>query len=614
MGLPTTEREFLRAAFAAAFALDKIPTPLGGGGDVSPTVAIVDFMQYVKYIPPDIATKSAVLQYFVSKISHLMLNKHRSTLTTMIVVVDGEPLDVKRMIEHKKRYKNVSVYKSEGGKKRYLPRNSEDLMPREWIRFAGSYKLLRRELYPELFNAFITCRYFTPLPGQTLILSGFPGRSRWETVYNNHLGGGTTPSGVSPWDARTSTEGQVLVVAPWTDLPITRTMEQEDPDLYNRVYYVKNIPPCQQYPKGALERAEWKEACASNVPGTFGANGLAEADVRLFYYDHWFQNEHIIFYINDGDVFSIGLLYASERCTAISPHTGQYVFRNQHTVCLPYKKGKKKKKGVAEKEVPAAPAAGKEEYVNLNILYQLVRSYPQLQGVQNPVASFVFLLIMAETDFFKDFLKGMGAQKVIWKVFFENAQLLSHLVQLSDDGVPRSTRTPRTAIMDEDMFRQFIYYCYLEKHKNSVGGRPTFSELQKATQVDAKGKPKADEAYYLPDRNRIRLWCRQVEWNLLYWKNGPLGHFPNPFEMWYDLPYYPYWKDPAGKPVMVDVVATRPKPVDWVYAQHMYAHRKRPTAAAARGGKGGGGGKKRARVAEEIQKRVLDEFEHHVKE
>lgn len=83
--------------------------------------------------------------------------------------------------------------------------------------------------------------------------------------------------------------------------------------------------------------------------------------------------------------------------------------------------------------------------------------------------------------------------------------------------------------------------------------------------IDAKGKPKEDVEYHLPNRNKIRLWCRQIEWNLLYWKNGPLGHAPDPFEMWYDLPYYPYWKDSTtNKPIMVDVVSSKRKPVDMV--------------------------------------------------
>ena len=90
--------------------------------------------------------------------------------------------------------------------------------------------------------------------------------------------------------------------------------------------------------------------------------------------------------------------------------------------------------------------------------------------------------------------------------------------------------------------------------------------------------------------------------------------------MWYDLPYFPYWKDPQGKTVLTDVVATRPKPVDLVYAQHMYAHSRRlkqqqrksvqpPPPPPIK--------KKRQREeqqrAEAVQKRVLDACEGYTK-
>ena len=77
----------------------------------------------------------------------------------------------------------------------------------------------------------------------------------------------------------------------------------------------------------------------------------------------------------------------------------------------------------------------------------------------------------------------------------------------------------------------------------------------------------------MPDRNTIRLWFRQILWNARYWKNGPLGHYPNPFEYWYDLPYYPYQRLPDGKYKMTNVVSSIPKPVDTVFNQHLYAYR-----------------------------------------
>lgn len=103
------------------------------------------------------------------------------------------------MVEHKERYKNINVFSAKEAP--LLPKRGSDLIPTEWIRFAGNYKLLQRELYPELFNCFMDCRFFTPKPGQSIILSGFPGRSEWETIYEN-----------ASWDRPTNNDGRVLMV------------------------------------------------------------------------------------------------------------------------------------------------------------------------------------------------------------------------------------------------------------------------------------------------------------------------------------------------------------------------------------------------------------------
>ncbi len=572
MGLPTAERDFLRKAFGASFGF-KVK------GD--PTVAIVDFMQYVKVVPDGIATKDAMIAYFVNKIKFLLFQPG-STLKVVIVLVDGKPQPVKRMVEHAERYKNVNVYNAKEAP--LLPKRGIDLIPKEWIRFAGNYKLLQRELYPELFNAFMDCRHFTPRPGQSIILSGFPGRSEWETI-----------CGDASWDRPTNNKGKVLMVKTWRpeELPLTSAREKADPDLYHRVYVLENVAPCAEFPQGALRRAEWED----------GKNAISEADLRMFYFEHWYQNEHVMFILNDGDIFSIGALYAYERLVAIQPN-GTYVFRNQHSICMPYKKTKDNE-FFAEDNVP------KHEYIDLNKFYELVNEYEPMKkaGVQNPVLTLVFLLVMAGSDFFKDFLKGMGSQTVVWKVFFANIIVFTHMVQLSQ-GVPGSTRTRRTIVVDEDLFMQFIYYCYLEKYektelKKRKVNKLTFKQLKERTLVDAKGNAKEDADYHLPNRNKIRLWCRQVEWNLLYWKNGPLGHVPDPFEMWYDLPYFPYWRDAKNKnkPIMVDVVASRPKPVDTVYEQNLYRTRILK--------------KKRPRESEDEvavrQQAVIDRFEHRVK-
>ena len=633
MGLGTDERKFLRAQFGPAFSFT-----LPSDGSVQrphPSVVIVDFMQWVKSMPSTVTTHVHCIMYLVSFVKRLMFQI--PGVRTVIVCVDGKPTPVKRMVEHAGRYKDKNVFRAVPGLA-YFPQNEGDLIPTDWIRFAGNYKLLRRELYPLLFNAFMQ---LTPQPGQTLILSGFPGQSRPVSAR----------PGAATWEAHVHhKQGTMLEVHLWEkgELPITKEMEKADPDLYHRVYLIENVTPCAAYPEGAMRRAEWVEA----------KNDISEADIRIFWFEHWFQqDQHILFSINDGDVFSIALLYAYERLLSIERSSApsasstsfaasstsfasgagappaKYTFRNRHTIMLPYKQ-------VEGQEFFAADQVPKYEYVDVNRFYELVCEYAPLKdAVLHPVPTLVFLLILSGSDFFASFLKGIGTQTVVWKVFFANIAIFSHLVQISQ-GVMPGTRTPREVVLDEDLFIKFARFCMLEKHegpllkklprvKKPAGnnkGKTTasvlasdvpvnltvsYTALQHKMAHDAKGKPKEDTAYHMPPINTLRLKCRQVKWNIKYWKNGPLGHVPSPFETWNGVPYYPYVKDERGKYHMCDVVAPWQQPVDMTMEQHLYRTRvlgkKRPRDYAA-------ADEQQARAEELVkrQARVVATFGHHV--
>jgi hypothetical protein len=558
MGLPTFARKYLKETYATAFSYS--PT-----GD--PTVCVYDLMKDVKHMPDEITTLDDVLHYLVNKVKTFMMNT--PNLRVMIVCVDRKPPPVKRMVTHAGRYKNKDVFEAKNGP--YLPMKAQGLIPTPWIRFAGNYKLLQRELYPRLFNAFMDGNHIVPKPGQMLVLHGFPAFSEWITIYKQHSN-----------HINTNERGQIKQVHFWKadlELPITKDMERADPDLYNRIYVFENVPPCQQFPQGYLRKEEWLEA----------KNNINESDGAMFFYDHWFQNENIMLVCNDGDVFSYGLLYSSERVTA------QNTFRNNHIICLPYKKTK-------DNEWFAPDQIPRYEYVDLNRLYILIKDDASMMaaGVQNHVLTMVFLLILAGSDFFKEYMKGLGAEAVLWKVFFFNLKMFSHMVQ-SSKGVTASTRTPRTIVLDEDLFRIFTHYCYVHKYgkparKKSKTDDLTYEILEEHCKTGAKAEKDAD--YHMPDRNKIRLWCRQIEWNLLYYKNTPFGneHSPNPFEEWDGLPYYPYIKEgEGGKPQMVDVVAAKRKPIDEVYAQHMYATKQKSSTVIPE-------------VSEEQKKKVIQTY------
>lgn len=67
--------------------------------------------------------------------------------------------------------------------------------------------------------------------------------------------------------------------------------------------------------------------------------------------------------------------------------------------------------------------------------------------------------------------------------------------------------------------------------------------------------------------------CRQIDWNLNYILNGWRNIYIDPFEEYEGKPYYGYKKDP--KITIVDVVATKQKPVDEVYKKHFWKRKQK---------------------------------------
>lgn len=543
MGLESWTKERLIDWFRKAFDFD-----LKG----LPTTCILDMMQFIKAIPDDIITLNDLVTFFVSIVMALF-NKYPS-LVRIIVCVDraGIHSPVKAAVTHTKRYKGIDVldHKKPGG---YLPKKGIDPIPTPWINFAANGLLLRRELYPRIFNAFMGNPNLKLGAGKTVVLHGFPGRSTMVRVRPNYLGNGTGDSG-----------GMAEQVRLWMnkELPITAEDEARDPDLYNRVYFIQHIPPCPEWPKGCIRQIEWKEA----------KNSIGEADLAIMFYDHFFPNETQLIIINDGDVFPIALMYASER------HMSNNTFRNQQFIRLPYKK-KKGNEFFGENNVP------KFQYVDVNELYCQVNNDKRMlkAGVQNRIATMVFLLIMSGTDFFKGHMKGIGAEKCIWPTFFSKLELFSHLIQ-SPKGVEPHTRTQRDIVIDEDAFRNFVRFCYVNKYGKSArkqaklkaGDLLTVKLL--ASRVNKLKKAKTDPAYRFPDRNTIRMWSRQLLWQALYWKNGPKGvkFTPDPFEVYQGLPYYGFERDPETKKLrMAGFVCVHPKPVDESMAQHLMKNQEK---------------------------------------
>lgn len=546
MGLPTEGRDFLRSRYPAAVSY-KRPQP-------GPGVVVYDLMKDVKAIPEDIQTLDGVLFFLTGQVKRYLENR-QFPIKVIIVMVDRAPPPVKEIMTRRKRYENMNILSEKEGP--HLPVKVTNLIPRPWMSFAGNYKLMQRELYPRLFNAFMDGQHVVPNPGQTIILHGFPGMEEWVPIHNPRAYQGV------PEDGENNMRKQIHFWRESSELPLTEERELKDPHLYNRVYVIENVPPSPQWPNGLMRQEEWLEA----------RNDISESDAAMFFYDHWFQNQDILVVCNDGDVFLYEIMYSYERIKA-----GENVMRNNHILALPFKK-KRDEFGVLEAMRERDPSALRYEYWDSNILYGLIQEDEAFMeaGVQNHELTLAFMLLLPGSDFFpKSAFKGMSCTKILWPVFLSCLPMFSHLVQLSKALRPH-TRTARTPVLDEDAFREFTHMCYIERH--GKGARKTAKRKKGDTGLrkrelkrhcaESKSAQK-DPLYQLPDRNTIRMWSRMLEWNILYYKRAPLGnarvHLPNPFEKWHDLPYYPYIIDPDTQEYEVtNVVSAIQKPVDEVY-------------------------------------------------
>lgn len=536
MGLPTFVREWLKTRYLHCFkfSLDGVPT-----------VAIKDLMEDIKFIPPDAnySTVGDVVGYFVSKIKAILF-KPGTSIRTLIVMVDRAPPPIKRLVTHGPRYKGKDVLSAEEGP--YLGAHDTDLLfDGPWIRFAGNYKLLQRELYPRLFNALMTLQV---KPGQMLILHGFPGYTEWTTVHYQHA-----------YSTVGNGRGQVLQVHTWctaSELPLTEARERNDPDLYNRVFINEHVAPCAEHPRGFIRREEWAEA----------RNDIAEADAAMFYYDHWFGNENVLLMCNDGDVFIYGLLYAYERLVQANN-----TFRNQHHLRIPFKV----KKGTEYFGTGPVPPY---EYVDFNALYVAVNEDPIMRaaGMQHNVASLCFLMILAETDFFKGHMKGLGKDTIVWTTFMDHLRFFTHLVQMSKGVVPDS-RTPRTSIIDADLFIQFVNLCYAEKYTSKKKSKEDQTHEQIEATCNATKNAQKDPDYCMPSTETKRVWYARAKWNFEYIVNTLRGnqHSPDPFKQLDGQSYYGYVRLPDGSAAVAERVCDRDyEAVDEVFAQHLLKNRK----------------------------------------
>ena len=373
--------------------------------------------------------------------------------------------------------------------------------------FSSDARNLRREIYPLIVNELLM--YAPPIQGQRIILNGLP----YKTVK-------ITPDDAK-WEHGTSIEGDEdtrVRVVQWDqeDLPIP-FLEQE----YHKVFEIVAMPPNMNQPCGWIKISE-------NVDMR---NDIHEADNSVFFFGQFFPQSNQMIIINDGDAIPIGLMRVSEDYRGSSLHRPITILRT------PNKSPKEKHK---------------YDYTNLTQLYSEVSDWDLMKrnGVQNPVMTLNFLIIICGTDFFEKPCFGIGPMETntnvgIWGTFMKNIRMYSHLVQLFVYGGQRDPTQQRRVVVDEDMFKMFIHKCYFEKHmKNKDHGSLRDLEII-CSKKAKKSKLKIEKnraRLNLPSDEQIKVWCRHITWNLQYWMNACRNIYIDPFEKINDMSYYGFEK------------------------------------------------------------------------
>jgi hypothetical protein len=410
--------------------------------------------------------------------------------------------------------------------------NLEDLdapLP-DWNRFSSDNRNLRQILYPIMMNWMLD---YIPPAGKTVLISGLPCNRRMiaerQMDYNS--------TGANQVRGNVTTRE---ILTPWLlgNLPLPADTDT------SAVVMIRGIPPCPQYPTGHLLQQVVPEM----------RNDIHEADNAIFFFSKFFPDLPIhVACINDGDGISIGLLRAYEDFRG-----GQQPLQEQW-LALPVR-GQQ----VQEDRI---------EYVNLTLMVQKIESHPNFiaKGIQSPIATIVFMVILAGTDFFDgEFCFGIGHRtdwkdddakrskqtKGIWDTFLDRLDMFHHMVQYYVNVRNYSGEEERRIVLDEDLFAIFTKMCYTNKYEVSAKGKP----------IEVHCAKFKDPRKHFPNDQLIQRWARQIGWNLNYWANAWRGIYIDPFERYLGESYWGYTKDSG----IVNVVASKQKPLDEVHKRHMW--------------------------------------------
>lgn len=578
MGLPSWVRDQLRMRYATAFSYD-IPQY---------QMISIDNMQFLKGTLPDWVTTLKTLRSFILSKPDQQF-KSRTGCMVVVMCFDRESPAVKKLVVHKKRYeircdkckthapqemqrgvvagdemfspecergcKDKQIMWAEQGP--YLdPSGSLDQPLPDWSRFSADSRNLRREIYPLIMNWLMQYQFHAP--GLMILTHGLPGHTKQVRDVQPNFGEGHHFN-------KDFTTRQVLI--PWApqDLPV-----HEDRHDFSRVFMIKAEHPTFEHPLGWLRLEEVVEM----------RNNIQEADNAVFFYSRFFPEfKSCMAYINDGDAISIGLLRTLEDFRG-GPQPEQ-----EQWLALKY--AKKDATSIFLSLNANVPTI---EYVNLTLLYQKIQSSNDFvkRGYQCPVATLIFLCILAGSDFFQgEWCYGIGGMTEwsdeeekrakqapgFWDTFFEKMEMFSHLVQYYTPT--KSLTEPRLIVLDEELFNDFTGFCYVGKHAKAALNkrRKKDSHEGEVTQDEVRlhcSKFK-DERKHFPSATKVRRWARQIQWNLNYWANAFRDIDVDPYEEYMGKSYWGYHKEQG----IVDEVSPKQKGLDEVHKKHMLKRTQR---------------------------------------
>jgi hypothetical protein len=543
-------------------------------------VTVIEAQKWIKVKPEYVKT---VRQYksYITKQAKLMMRNVDNKNPCLIVLFDKWTPKAKKIMTHTTRDKNVMecyVYDEEQPVLDELqPDESPEAMMdmAHWLRYTTNRELVRRELYPIIYNAFIDEKFYMPQGNEQLILHGLPGAWQFKKKYN-----------VSFMDDPSIMydEGLPELTPRARIRPYT---EDRDPDLYNRVFCITLFkgthPP-------VVHRYQWSEA----------ANNIGEADLAITAYWKFFRDAHHLIYMDDGDSLPICLLHAFDRL-----QNGHFMGK-EFWICKSRKgaSGKEQKrikrhKKPKEKWTEAdkvdeanmlkrvASYGGtktwaeieserpKHIYINVNALYLEIMGDPRLRCVQNPIVFYVCAIILTGTDFFgkpnnASFIPGIGQEKVIWPTLFNEAEEFAHMFQATLQIKPDPC-AKRQFVLDFDAFQKFIHLCYLKANNTDS------LEQVRATHTKREQKRKRvlsapREANVILNDDQIGVCAGNLLYNVTYWMNGgrpKLEQYPNIFDVdEQGLSYYGF--DKEAEAVATKVSGTHPFPVDDVYTRFFF--------------------------------------------